>query len=498
MRRPISLKKRPRQGGAAIVIFSLLAVTVIIPMVGLAIDGGILYILQAKLSQACDAAALAGGRNLNSGNDFPTQSTNAQATMTQFFNANFPSGTWNTQPPQVTFNVQSTGLHTRTTTIDARVQAPLYFMRVIGINYGTIAAHGQASRKDVNLILVLDRSNSMQKAGVCPQMVAQARTFVSQFTNGRDQLGLITFMSGSNLDYAPTVNFKTQNPSMDTTLSNLACGGNTGSAQALSQAYSQLQAMALLQPGALNVLVFFTDGQPNGLTFDFLPGLNLSAQLPIKTQADSRYGTGSGSYSSTTTYYNMPASLCLGITATSGVMAMETFKSGAQATVGMLNPATTSISSTAESTIGGTLGCNFTSSNVNMREDIAYMPTQDHWGNSTSGYYGQELVPTGPYAGQIRVDTGTSITTASTNAADNAAYRLRNDSLLKATVFTVGLGGTDATPINQDFLERIANDPRSSSYSTSQQTGQFAYASDINQLGSAFQSVASTILRLSQ
>jgi Flp pilus assembly protein TadG len=468
-------------------------------MVGLAIDGGILYILQAKLSQACDAAALAGGRNLNNGNDTTTQTANAEATMTAFFNANFPSGTWNTQPPQVTLNVQSTGLHTRTTTIDATVQAPLYFMRVIGVNFGTISAHGQASRKDVNLMLVLDRSNSMQTAGVCSQMVTQARTFVSQFTNGRDQVGLITFMSGSNLDYAPTVNFKTQTPSLDTTLSTLVCGGNTGSAQAISQAYVQLQAMSLVQPGALNVLVFFTDGQPNGLTFDFLLGANLNAQLPMKTQVDSRYGTGSGSYPSTTTYYSMPKSNCVGVTATSGVMAMETYKSGALATVGMLNPTTTSISSTSESTIGGTLNCNFTSSIVNMREDIAYMPTQDHWGNSTSGYKGAELVPSGsPYAGQIRVDTGTSLTTASTNAADNAANTLRNDALLKATVFTVGLGGTDVQPIDQDFLERIANDPRASSYNTSQQTGQFAYASDINQLGSAFQAVASTILRLSQ
>jgi hypothetical protein len=76
--------------------------------------------------------------------------------------------------------------------------------------------------------------------------------------------------------------------------------------------------------------------------------------------------------------------------------------------------------------------------------------------------------------------------------------RIRNDLVLKPLIFTVGLGGTDAQPLDQDFLERIANDPRSSSYSNMQPTGQFAYASDINQLGSAFQAIASTILRLSQ
>ena len=189
MKRHLSAIPATSQHGAAIVVFSLLTVTVIVPMVGLAIDGGILYMLQAKLSQACDAAALAGGRNLNTGVDTTTQTANAEATMTAFFNANFPSGTWNTVPPQVNLDVQNTGLHTRTTTISAKVDAPLYFMRLIGINSGTVAARGQASRKDVNLMLVLDRSSSMATAGVCAEMVTQARTFVSNFTNGRDQVG---------------------------------------------------------------------------------------------------------------------------------------------------------------------------------------------------------------------------------------------------------------------------------------------------------------------
>ena len=220
----ISQERKRSQSGVAIVVFSLLVTTVIIPMVALAIDGGILYLLHAKVSQACDAAALAGGRDLNNGNTTAAQTTSAEATMTAFFNANFPSGTWNTLPnPTVVFSVQTTGLHTRTTTIDATVIAPLYFMRILGINYATLTGHGQASRKDVNMIVVLDRSSSMATAGVCGQMVAQARSFVAQFTNGRDQIGLITFMAGSNLDYAPTVNFKTSTPSLDATLSRLQC-----------------------------------------------------------------------------------------------------------------------------------------------------------------------------------------------------------------------------------------------------------------------------------
>lgn len=499
MRIPLSSYRLKRQSGTAIIIFTLLVVTVIVPMVGLAIDGGILYVLQAKLSQACDAAALAGGRNLNNGNDPTTQSNNAKATMTQFFNANFPSGTWNTQPPRVTLDVQSTGLHTRTTTVDATVSAPLYFMRVIGVNNANVAAHGQAARKDVNLMLVLDRSSSMQSAGVCDQMVTQARTFVSQFTNGRDQLGLITFMGGSNLDYAPTVNFKTASTTLDTTLSNLNCGGNTGSAQALWLAYQQLLTMSVLQPGALNLIVFFTDGQPNGMTFDFT-GSNPNSILPIKTKSDSRYGTGSNPYPDTGSLYTMPASTCSGLLSPMGVIAQWGGNATTGATAGVMSSSSGSISNTSNVTVSGSSNCYFASSLTDVRRDIAYIPSVDHWGNSTSGYKGGETYPSSNtyYKNQLRIDTPTSLSTASTNLADNTANRIRNDSVLKPIIFSVGLGGTDVQPIDQDFLERIANDPRSSSFSTTQQTGQFAYAADINQLGSAFQSIASTILRISQ
>jgi Flp pilus assembly protein TadG len=498
---PSSNRRKARQSGVAIVVFSLLVFTVLIPMVALAIDGGILYLLHAKLSQACDAAALAGGRNLNNGNDIATQTANAEATMTSFFNANFPPGTWGTSNTQLNLNVVGSGLHTRTTTIDATVTAPLYFMRVVGKNSVTLAGHGQASRKDVNMMLVLDRSNSMQTAGVCSQMVTQARSFISSFTNGRDQIGLITFMSGSNLDYAPTVNFKTNTPSLDTTLSNLVCGGNTGSAQALWQAYQQL--VTINQPGALNLIVFFTDGQPNGVSFDF-SGLNLNAILPIKTQTDTRYGTGTGSYRDTTQTYSMPASSCAGPLLTSAVMAQETLNSTppVPVSVGMFNSASGSISTTSESVVSGTNGrCNFANSSIlDMLMDIAYIPSQDHWGNSTNtGYKPVTLFPTGtPYANQIRPDVPANIPAVSTNAADSAASRIRADTLIQPVIFTIGLGGTDVEPIDQVFLERVANDQRSPIYNSAYQAGQFVYASDINQLGIAFQSVASQILRLSQ
>jgi hypothetical protein len=134
-----------------------------------------------------------------------------------------------------------------------------------------------------------------------------------------------------------------------------------------------------------------------------------------------------------------------------------------------------------------------------MRLDVAYMPTQDHWGNSTLGYLQPEPVPTGsPYAGYQRVDTPTAISIASTNAADNAATATRNDTVYNPVIYTIGLGGTDPQPIDAVFMERVANDPRSPIYDSTKSAGMFVYASDINQLGIAFRTIASQILRLSQ
>jgi Flp pilus assembly protein TadG len=46
------------------VLFTMLIALVIVPMVGLAIDGSIAFWARAKLSAAVDAAALAAGRSI--------------------------------------------------------------------------------------------------------------------------------------------------------------------------------------------------------------------------------------------------------------------------------------------------------------------------------------------------------------------------------------------------------------------------------------------------
>ena len=163
-------------------------------------------------------------------------------------------------------------------------------MRFLGFDHTTVKASGTASRRDVNLVLVLDRSSSMSNANSCAIMKADAVQFVNMFSEGRDTIGLITFGSSIYTGFQPSKNFKTVLAPNTDTLPNLInqiqCGGNTSSAMALNAAYNMIK--AINQSGALNVVLFFTDGYPNGVTGFY----------PIKTQSDTRYGY-SGGYNPT-------------------------------------------------------------------------------------------------------------------------------------------------------------------------------------------------------
>jgi hypothetical protein len=98
---------------------------------------------------------------------------------------------------------------------------------------------------------------------------------------------------------------------------------------------------------------------------------------------------------------------------------------------------------------------------------------------------------------------------ASTNAADNAAFRIRAaaspntggvtglTALSNVLILTIGLGNS-TYPANGDLLERIANDPRGSSYDSTKPAGLYVSAPTAADLGAAFAAVASEILRLAK
>jgi Flp pilus assembly protein TadG len=304
------LRKRS-QGGQAIVLFTLMVSTVLIPITGLAIDGGRGYLVRLKLSSAVDGGALAAARLLGTGANATAQLANAKATAAQFVAANFPAnffganlvgtpyvcvdpGTDSSDPCNVGNGKSVATYKMRTVLVRASAAMPTLFMRILGMPISTVASSGLASRRDVRVILVMDRSSSMSSyyTGVNqtpPSIQDTALKFVNGFSGsgdlgGRDEVGLVVFGGSAIVAYPPRDitkdytdytkftppdnNFKLSG-NIPKYITDLKSGSNTGTAEALYLAYMTLRADAATNTDLstkLNVIVLFTDGLPNGVT----------------------------------------------------------------------------------------------------------------------------------------------------------------------------------------------------------------------------------------
>lgn len=433
-----------RRRGYVLIFGALTLFFVLVPAAGLAIDVGMMYLVKSLLSAASDGAALAGARALSRGSDDATQRANAEATANSYLHANFPAGYMWSTGLQVSSVAGTDSQFVRSLTTTARVELPLIFMRFFRTESASVSARSKATRRDANVIIVMDRSASLQASGSCNPLKQAAINFVDKFAEGRDNLGLITFNTSSRLDSPLSTTFKT---AMDATLNGLTCVDYTNTSQAIWQGYQQL--VALNQPGALNAMVVFTDGLPTAITEDF--PIKTSSQCTPKTPPptgviiDARQGL-----------YNMTAS--------------------------------------PPAVISGTSHCAWTAIS-----DLQYAPLTDHWGNSlnATGY------KTVTYSGAgLSLSSSGNIDNFSTNAADHAGLRVRRGdtdssghSLTGVVIFTIGLGSN----VDSTLLKRIANDPTLAPNPVAAGAqGKYEYAGDAAQLNDAFTRVASQVLRLAQ
>ena len=141
---------RDRRGGT--LVFVALAIVPLVGFVGLAIDTTRGYLVKARLNQAIDAAALAGGRVYTS----PTRDADIQ----MFFKANFPDGYMNavTTPLAITANAIN-----RTLTVTAQATMPTTFMHLVNIDSIDVASTAEitVAAQNVEVTLVLDITGSM-------------------------------------------------------------------------------------------------------------------------------------------------------------------------------------------------------------------------------------------------------------------------------------------------------------------------------------------------
>ncbi len=485
--------RKYRQRSGVAIILTTLTLLVFIPMVGLAIDGAIMYYLKLRMSQAVDAGVLAGARSLSRGESIEAQAANAKAIAERFFDANFPStgfwGTFNVQRDAQIFEETS---RLRRVNMTASADAPLYFMRVLGHDSAEIGVSGEAHRRDVNIMMVLDRSGSLNQAGACDDLRDAARSFANKFSVGRDRLGLLTFNGATTLDTAPSMTFK---PDLIDEVDSIRCGGWTNMSQALWNGYQEL--VSIDDQGALNVILFFTDGRPTALTALWDVKQAYDTRMEPWSPYQNRWFDPSACQDAAGNDFRDPGwwpQPKIGFIAANAL-------GFAGPTVGLYNHLADATGPVFINQIDR-LGCNFNSSERYVRLDISHIPETDLFGNITANdsYKTVPRFPGGhPYAGMIRVDSPGGLRNAAYNATDNAALRVRQDEALKPVIYVIGLGdptGTLAETPDAELMNRMANTPESAIYDRTKQTGLYIFAPGPEQLTEAFLRVASEILRL--
>src|SRR5437660_2823903 len=140
-------------------IYMAVVITVLLLGTGLAVDSGRAYVVKAQLTKAVDGAALGAARALNSGDP--------RGAASRIFKANFPNQYFGTVAADPTadpnfFNSRvdpATGINT--VTVTATAVLPTTFMRLGNINEVTVGSVGEATRRMVDLSLVLDVSSSI-------------------------------------------------------------------------------------------------------------------------------------------------------------------------------------------------------------------------------------------------------------------------------------------------------------------------------------------------
>jgi hypothetical protein len=351
-------------------------------MIGLAVDAGTMYIIKGRLSSAVDAAALAAGRSINLADSVSAAATAATATATQFFNANFPSGflgsgTMNLTTPTFTQETDSNGNPTGILDIvvTASVPAPTYFMQIFGVKTVNVSSTGTATRRGTVMIMVLDVSSSMNAGSpttACAEMKSAAQSFITNFSP-YDTVGVITFNYTAQVLYAPSTNFG--DGTLNTALGNITCGDNTNTTSALWLAYEQIKSVGL--PLAYNTIVLFTDGSPNGITANF----------PVRTQSDTRYGTDvTGACTSMTATCTMPVE-CTGAASqtVTGTIPQGSGQTDTGSTTGLFPGVNTDAWAVIPATCNAALSSTFSPGSGYVRQLIAYIPDFDKYGNSTHG-----------------------------------------------------------------------------------------------------------------
>lgn len=445
-----AIKFSRNDSGQLILPFAALLTGVVL-FAGLSLDAGILYITKARLSNAVDSACMTGVKNLWQG-----QST-AAAVATNVFNANYGS---NPPTPTITFPTDAYGNQEVNVTATANVTT-LFIGILSPFKVLPVNATATATKGNLVMTIVLDRSGSMCggtnkcDSGVTGDNGGEALqsavpTFVGDFDNATDQVGMVSFSSNASIDVPIGYNFTT---AIDNAISAMKFTGGTfgtgaGTGSVLSSTEGPPMSLAQLQndsitaqPGQniVKVVVYVTDGLMNTIQDNFACPSNILINYGGHDSGsqvdmfDPNAGTDWGHYTSGTGFpYDTKGDICKN----------------------------------------------------SKNQIVTKFPSQQ--------------------SGTQVTLSQTAVTTEAQYRAIQTAISMREESPLPTYIFTIGVGSSVSSS-TQAFLAQLANDPSYSTYVSGQPAGLFFYIQDCpsttctTAVQQAFQTIAAKVmLRLTQ
>jgi hypothetical protein len=218
-----------------------------------------------------DAAALVGAKNLS--NPY----VNLETLVKEFAEENFTESYLGTQGRSCAVDVTETTKGKITVTGSS--SSPGIIARLFGVDTVPVSSSAVAAKKEVEIMMVLDRSGSMSGTKLRALKNA-ALSFLSYFedTQNKDKAGLISFATGVTVDRELDNNFV---DAMTTKINALSATGSTNAEDALDQCddttdRNDKTTTTLTDqtgvPGDQRVqqyVVFFTDGMPTAFRSKF-------------------------------------------------------------------------------------------------------------------------------------------------------------------------------------------------------------------------------------
>jgi uncharacterized protein YegL len=257
----------PKEEAGTVLIAVALFLFILLGFCAIGMEAGRWYMVRAELSKSVDAAALVAAKNIS--NPFVTPGTLAL----EFARANFPIGYLGTPASgagSATFSAQVIG--NDRVQVDGTVSATAILAKLFGVNLVPTSSRGVGQKKEVEIMMVLDRSRSMDGTPIS-RLKSAATTFVNLFsdTQAKDKMGLVSFATSVTVVRALGTNYVAP---MISAINGMSAVGATNAENAIDQAdgpsgFTDQTGV----PGDQRIqqfMIFFSDGRPTAFRGNFL------------------------------------------------------------------------------------------------------------------------------------------------------------------------------------------------------------------------------------